>query len=157
MSFSATAPSSNVLNGYSDIPSTSTAPSTAPTKKSTTHKISKVKVAKVAKAPKAPKAPKAQTDTSYYFNGSGQSTATTMVATTSTPSLSPDYHKDINNVNLFDYLTWPVVIFLVLIMTAYRMLKKYAQKHPAHGGFAHKHKRRHPGVPEPKIFKSKKK
>lgn len=130
----------NQLNGLNETGSTGR--STPNTSTGLTNKVKKAKVTK---------APKAQDDTSYYFKGSGTSQPT--VATVSTPSPSPDYHQDINNINLFDYMIWPVIIFLVILITLYQMLKSYAQKHPAHGGFAHKHKRMHPGVPEPRIFK----
>lgn len=132
----------NQLNGYNEAGSNSN-----------NYKGSTSSSSKTTKEATTKKTTKAQEDTSYYFKGSGESHPITSTTPSIQSSPVPDYHQDINNVNLFDYLFWPVLIFVVILMALYGMLKSYARKHPAHGGFAHKHRRMHPGVPEPRIFK----
>lgn len=47
----------------------------------------------------------------------------------------------------------PLIIVSTMIFLFFKLLIRSLRKNPVHGSYAHQHRRLHPGVPKPHIFK----
>lgn len=152
MSFSAVAPSLNVLNGGSD----AVQPTTETPKATVKAKVSS-KVVKKASLNASPQTTPTTVPTKVA-SGSTQSTTipatqhtTTSVGTPSTPSTpSPNAKPTFDPV--FGGLI-PLLLLAIILWGFWKFMVHSIRKNPPYGGYAHKHKRMHPGVPKPRVFK----
>ena len=145
MAFTAVPPSTAILNGNSDtgeerIISDSQA-------YAQTHKSNK----SVSKT-KSVTSSASTTSTSNITSN----TSTEVPQTTTTIAVPIDNYTSSSSSHTFDpvFGFFIPLLLLILILWAFWKFMMYSiKKNPPYGGYAHKHKRMHPGRPKPKVFR----
>ena len=157
MAYSSLGPSENVLNGYSDAGAQSAINAQAANTTKTPHKTVKGtskassthKAVTVPKANKATKAitAKAAAPTINDIHGIGESTPANTFTASSQLSTYPAGTID----PVFGGIV-PVLLLIIVVWLFMKFMSHSIRSNPPHGGFAHKHKRMHPGTPNPRIL-----
>ena len=160
MSFEAVPPSTAVLNGYNDegefaanayAAGEAQATANAKAAKATTKKATTAK-AKASTNPKSDVGTHGSGSYSLYTNPptvpiqtAEQILAQSGISSTPTvDSQAPD---------IIFIVIIPIIIIAGMIWGFFHLMIKSIQKHPAYGGFSHKHKKHHPGKMNPRIFR----
>jgi len=157
MTYSSLGPSENVLNGYNEAGAQAAQAvinAQAANTTKTPHKTVKgtSKASSTHKAVTVPKATKAVTVkvTAPVINdihGIGESTPANTFTESSQLSTYPAGTID----PVFGGIV-PVLLLIIVVWLFMKFMSHSIRSNPPHGGFAHKHKRMHPGTPNPRIL-----